>query len=143
MNRRRGLSLLEIVIAAAILSAMVVSAFDLLSMQRREVAASERALLLHAYAVQRLAEEESRLNVVRFASAPAPRTTTSPPGESLPFTETMSAAPMADCTGLWRLTIALTYAEGSPATARTVSLSRLIVDRDLLTRLPASTRGHP
>lgn len=137
------MSLLEIVIATLILAVLVASAFDLFSMQRQEVAESERSLFLHAHAVQRLAEEESRLNVLRFSSPPSLTTTTQAPGEAFGFTEAMSVEPMAECTGLWKLTILLTYADRTSTTTRSVSLSRLVVDRDRLTGLPASLRGQP
>lgn len=143
MIRRGAFSVLELVIAALILSVLVASAFDLLSMQRQEVAGSERSLLMHARAVQRLAEEESRLNVVGF-SAPSTAATTTPVFDvALGITETVSIARTEECTGLWKLTVLLSYAEGAAATTRTVEVTRLIVERDFLTRLPAAVRGQP
>lgn len=140
--RRYGLSLLELVIAAVILALLASAVFELFSMQRQEVAGSGRALLLNAHAVRRLAEEESRLNVVRFASPPS-LTTTQVKGEGMGFTEALSVDPIEECTGLWRLTILLTYADATSHTTRGVSVSRLVVDRDRLNRMPAAVRGAP
>ena len=137
------MSLLEVVIASLILSVMVASVFDLFSMQRQQVSESGRGLLLHAYAVRRLAEEESRLNCVRFATPATVVTTTQPPGETFGFMEAMSVEPADTTTGLWKLTILLRYADTTATTSRSIVVTRLVVDRDRLTRLPASIRGAP
>jgi type II secretory pathway pseudopilin PulG len=140
VRRVAAFSLLELVLAAAILATLVVAAFDLLSMQRREVFGSERSLLLHARALQRLAEEESRLNVLRFASPPDGTATVL---QGLGATETVSAAPVPDTTGLWSLEVKLEYADGPASATRTIAVTRLVVDRDGLTRLPATVRSAP
>lgn len=142
--KRRGMSMLELVVAATILAILVASVFDLFTMQRHEVAASERGLFLHARAVQRLAEEESRLSVSRFASPATPATSapSNAVGDAFPFTEALSVAPSDECTGLYKVTVNLSYTDESN-TARTLTVTKLVVDRDRLTRLPASVRGAP
>ena len=137
------MSLLELVISGAILAVLVAACFDLFSMQRQEVSGSGRTLLLHAHALRRLAEEESRLNVVKFSSPPQFVTTTTPAGEPLGFTEAMSVEPAEDCTGLWKLTIVIIYNDASAHTTRPIAVSRLVVDRDRLTRMPAAVRVSP
>lgn len=140
---RAGVSLLELVIAGAILAVLAAAMYDLFSMQRQEVAGSGRQLLLNAHALRRLAEEESRLNVVRFSSPSTFVTTKAPSGEGLGFTEALSVEPAEGTTGLWKLTIVLIYADATAHTTRSIAVARLIADRDHLTRLPASVRVVP
>ncbi|MBI4864655.1 MAG: hypothetical protein HY815_31025 [Candidatus Riflebacteria bacterium] len=135
------MSFLEVVIATVILAALVVPTFQLFSLQRHQVAAAQREVFLHAYGLQRLAEEESRLNIARFAAGRTVAREVNPPGESLMVLEKLSVGPVAGCTGLWRMTVGLSYAdESSRGAARSISLSKLVVDRGLPARLPAALR---
>ena len=133
------MSLLEVVIAATILATLVGAVFDLFRMQGREVSSSERGLMLHARAAERRAEEESRLNVVHFAGAAS---AAAPAADGSPFVEAVSVAPLPECTGLYKVTVSLTYSEDT-GQSRVVEVSKLVVDRDRLTRLPACVRVEP
>lgn len=135
-----GFSLLEVMIGSAILAVLGLASFDLLSMQRREVYGSERSLLLHARAMERLAEEESRLNVLRFSSPPGQTTTSL---AALGVTETVSVERVTDCTGLWSLEVQEAYPDPATRISHVITVSRLVVDRDGLTRLAASVRSAP
>lgn len=138
---RAGLSMLEVAIATVILAVLVIPAFSLFSMQRHQVASAGREVLVHSYALQRLAEEESRLNLFHFASGRSATADVRPPGDTLSVREVVSVGPAATCTGLWKVTISLTYAdEVSRGESRTLTLSKLVVDRELPTRLPAEVR---
>jgi hypothetical protein len=140
--KRLGLSLLEVAIAVTILAALVIPAFELFSVQRHQVGSSERELLLNGYALQRLAEEESRLNIAQFVY-PYPAgasSTTTPPVGMPPMSESVSIAPISDTTGLWQINIQLVYKDQVSGPTQTVSLTRLVVDRDLPTRVPGAAR---
>lgn len=140
MRRGAGFSLLEVMIGAAILAVLGLASFDLMSMQRREVFGSERSLLLHARALERLAEEESRLNVLRFSTPPGQTTTAL---AALGVTETVSVERVPDCTGLWSLEVHEAYQDPTTRASHEIAVTRLVVDRDGLTRLPASVRSAP
>jgi hypothetical protein len=141
VRRTAGLSVLEVLVAVALLSALVLPAFELFSVQRHQVAAAQRKLLLHGFALERLDEEESRLNALGFSGPRTLSEVVRPPGESLSVAATLSVSAVPSCTGLWLVTVGLTCAdESTRGVARTVAVSRLVVDRDCATRLPEAWR---
>lgn len=141
MRRSRGLSVLEVVIAAAILSTLAIPAFELFSLQGHQVAGAQRDLALHDYALQRLAEEESRQVMGHWSGERTASRAVRPPGQATSVAETLSVAPVPACTGLWRLDIDLAYAdESTRGVTRRIAVSRLVVDRDVPARLPVGWR---
>lgn len=66
MSRRRGISVLELVLALAVLSLGVIPLFQLLRQSRGVVGASQRALVLEAHAMQGLAEAEALVHDGHF-----------------------------------------------------------------------------
>lgn len=141
MRRAAGLSVLEVVLAVALVSALVLPTFELFSMQRHQVASAQRKLLLHGFALERLDEEESRLNALGFSGPRSAREVVRPPGEALSVAATLSVSAVPTCTGLWLLSVGLTYAdESTRGVAHTVSISRLVVDRERAARLPEAWR---
>jgi hypothetical protein len=142
MRRPSGLSLLEVLLVVAILSAMLLPLFQLFSLQRTQVASAGHQVLMNSFALQRLAEEESRMNVLRFTDKMGTvRRTVRPRGAAVSVEETMSVSAVADCTGLYAITVELGWTEVTAGSARRqIELTRLIVDRGLATRLEVGTR---
>jgi len=140
--KRWGFSLLEVLLVVSIMTAVLLPLFDLFSLQRRQVFSAGEEVTFHSYAIQRLAEEESRLNVMRFpAGGGRSQKEVQPPGTGQSINETLSVTAVPECTGLWRLTIDLSWKSAVASGAkRELSLTKLIVDRSLATRLPIGNR---
>jgi type II secretory pathway pseudopilin PulG len=142
MTRLFGFTLLEVLLVVAIMTTVLLPLFDLFSLQRRQVTSAGEEVAFHSYAIQRLAEEESRLNVLRFPPGVGKtRKEVRPPGSNRSIIETMSVTSVPDCTGLWRLTVELSWTSVLTSGAnRELSLTKLVVDRSLATRLPIGNR---
>jgi len=136
-----GMTVLEILIAMTILAGLIIPTFHLFSVQRHQVANAQRDVFLHAYGLQRLAEEESRLNIARFSLPTTSAIPVDPPGNSIKIEETLSVSRVETCTGLWRLQLEMTYADASSrGVSRNLSLTKWIVNRDLPASLPITNR---
>ena len=137
-----GFSLLEVLMVVAIMTAVLLPLFDLFSLQRRQVSSAGEEVAFHSYAIQRLVEEESRLNVLRFPPGGVKtQKEVRPPGYGRSIFETMSVTSVPDCTGLWKLTVELSWTSAVAVGAkRELSLTKLVVDRSLATRLPIGHR---
>lgn len=67
-RRRRGISVLELVIALAVLTLGVIPLFQMLRQSRGVVGASRQALVLEAHAMQGLAEAEALVHDGHFSN---------------------------------------------------------------------------
>jgi hypothetical protein len=136
-----GLTLLDVLIGVTIMGILVVPLFQLFSVQVGQMAGAQRDILLHARALQRLLEEESRLNVTGFVASEPATSRVSLPGVTGILEETLSIRPIATCTGLWILNLDIGAPPDRPGgVARSLSLAKLVVDRDAPTRFPTSVR---
>ena len=142
MRAISGATLLEVLIVVGILTGLALPLFELFSVQRGQVTTAGREVVLNSYALQRLAEEESRLTVIRYdTEGGTTARRVQPPGSSLSVGETLSVTRVVDCTGLWSLTIRIDWRDPTGVAAdRRLTLSRLVVDRGLSSHLPIGTR---
>ena len=131
---------MEIVVAAFVMAVLTVPLFSLLSSQWQELEGASREALLHGYAIDRLAEEESRLVVSGFGSEhkrASKEIDLRGQGGSLSGRETVSIQPTASTTALWKVTIDIEWKEFGPQARQGVlSVSSLVVRREHCLRLP-------
>lgn len=137
--RHTGFSLLEVVIVSLVLTLVLIPLFNLFSMQRQEVSWANQTVFVHAYAIQRLAEEEARLTVTRFGDVNAVTSkdhVLGVPGQNaLTVSEVLSVDPLNPTSSLWNMGIRITWEDRIRKKRKTLELKKLIVDREVSAHL--------